>query len=42
MDVFAPVLFGLLLLLLVVDHSILSARIDKLEEEVKRWELLKH
>lgn len=42
MDLFAPVLFGLLLLLLVIDHSILSGRIDRLEEEVKRWELLKH
>lgn len=38
MDIFAPVLFGLLLLLLVVDHSILSSRIDKLEGEIKLWE----
>lgn len=38
MDVFAPVVGGLILLAMVVDHSILSARIDKLEGEIKLWE----
>ncbi|WP_263853440.1 hypothetical protein [Limosilactobacillus mucosae] len=42
MDVFAPVVGGLILLTMVVDHMMLSRRIDRIEEEVKRWELLKH
>lgn len=36
MDVFAPVVGGLILLAMVVDHMMLSRRIDRLEEEVKR------
>lgn len=39
MDLFAPVVGGLMLLLLIVDHSILGHRIEKLEREVKEWEL---
>lgn len=42
MDLFAPIVGGLILLVMVVDHMMLSRRIDRLEEEVKRWELLKH
>lgn len=42
MDIFAPVVGGLILLAMVVDHMMLSRRIDRLEGEVKRWELLKH
>lgn len=42
MDLFAPVVGGLILLAMVVDHMMLSRRIDRLEEEVKEWELLKH
>ena len=42
MDVFAPIVGGLILLAMVVDHMMLSRRIDGLEEEVKRWGLLKH
>lgn len=42
MDLFAPVVGGLILLAMVVDHMMLSRRIDRLEEEVKRWELLKY
>lgn len=42
MDLFAPIVGGLILLAMVVDHMLLSRRIDRLEEEVKRWELLKH
>jgi len=34
MDLFAP-LFGILLM---VDHSILSSRIKKIEREMKRYE----
>lgn len=38
MDLFAP-LFGILLMaLLLVDHSILSSRIKKIEREMKRHE----
>lgn len=37
MDLFAPVVGGLMLL--IVDHSILGHRIEKLEREVKEWEL---
>lgn len=42
MDIFAPIVGGLILLAMIVDHMMLSRRIDRLEEEVKRWELLKH
>ncbi|WP_288718188.1 hypothetical protein [uncultured Limosilactobacillus sp.] len=42
MDVFAPVIGGLILLAMVVDHMMLSRRIDQLEEEVKRWERFEH
>lgn len=42
MDLFAPVVGGLILLAMVVDHMMLSRRIDRLEEEVKRWGLSKH
>lgn len=42
MDVFAPIVGGLILLAMVVDHMMLSRRIDRLKEEVKRWEFLKH
>lgn len=42
MDLFAPVVGGLILLAMVIDHVMLSRRIDQLEEEVKEWELLKH
>lgn len=42
MDLFAPIVGGLILLAMVVDHMMLSRRIDRLEEEVKEWELLKH
>lgn len=41
MDVFAPVIGGLILLAMVVDHMMLSRRIDQLEE-VKRWERFEH
>ena len=38
MDLFAP-LFGVLLVaLLLVDHSILNAKIEKLGKELKRYE----
>lgn len=42
MDIFAPVVGGLILLAMVVDHMMLSRRIDWLEEEVKRWERFEH
>ncbi|MGE9966180.1 hypothetical protein [Limosilactobacillus mucosae] len=42
MDIFAPVVGGLILLAMVVDHMMLSRRIDRLEEEVKRWERFEH
>lgn len=42
MDLFAPIVGGLILLAMVVDHMMLSRSIRRLEEEVKRWELLKH
>lgn len=42
MDVFAPIVGGLILLAMVVDHMMLSRRIDRLKKEVKRWGLLKH
>ena len=41
MDVFAPVVGGLILLAMVIDHMMLSRRIDQLEE-VKRWERFEH
>ncbi|MDY5413953.1 MAG: hypothetical protein SPG57_08835 [Limosilactobacillus mucosae] len=38
MDLFAP-LFGILLVaLLLVDHSILANRINRVEKELKRYE----
>lgn len=38
MDLFGP-LFGILLVaLLLVDHSILANRINRVEKEVKRYE----
>jgi hypothetical protein len=42
MDLFAPVVGGLILLVMVIDHSLLCRRIDKLEREVKRWERFEH
>lgn len=42
MDIFAPVVGGLILLAMVVDYMMLSRRIDRLEEEVKRWERFEH
>lgn len=42
MDLFAPIIGGLILLAMVVDHMLLSRRIDRLEEEVKRWERFEH
>ncbi|MFR0621785.1 hypothetical protein ACLUWY_08205 [Limosilactobacillus mucosae] len=38
MDIFAPIVGGLILLAMVVDHMMLSRRIDKLEREIKLWE----
>lgn len=38
MDIFAPIVGGLILLAMVVDHMMLSRRIDKLEGEIKLWE----
>ena len=37
-DVFAPVIGGLILLVMIIDHSLLCRRIDKLEREVRPWE----
>ena len=42
MDIFAPIVGGLILLAMVVDHMMLSRRIDRLEEEAKRWERFEH
>lgn len=42
MGLFAPVVGGLILLAMIVDHMALSRRIDRLEEEVKRWERFEH
>lgn len=42
MGLFAPVVGGLILLVMVIDHSLLCRRIDKLEREVKRWERFEH
>ena len=42
MDLLAPVVGGLILLAMVVDHMMLSRRIDRLEEEVKRWDRFAH
>ena len=42
MDLFAPIVGGLILLAMVVDHMLLSRRIDRLEEEVKEWERFEH
>lgn len=38
MDLFAPIFGILLVALLLVDHSILSSRIKKIERELKRYE----
>ena len=37
-DIFSPVIGGLILLVMVIDHSLLCQRIDKLEREVRLWE----
>lgn len=37
-DIFSPVIGGLILLVMIIDHSLLCRRIDKLEREVKRYE----
>lgn len=42
MDLFAPIVGGLILLAMVVDHMMLSRSIRRLEEEVKRWERFEH
>ena len=42
MDIFAPIVGGLILLAMVIDHMMLSRRIDRLEEEVKEWERFEH
>lgn len=38
MDLFGPIFGILLLALLLVDHSILNAKIEKLGKELKRYE----
>ena len=38
MDLFGPIFGILLLALLLVDHSILSSRIKKIEREMERYE----
>ncbi|WP_270649191.1 hypothetical protein [Limosilactobacillus mucosae] len=38
MDLFAPLFAILLVALLLVDHSILNAKIEKLGKELKRYE----
>lgn len=38
MDLFGPVFGILLVALLLVDHSILSSRINHVEKELKRYE----
>lgn len=38
MDLFGPVFGILLVALLLVDHSILNAKIEKLGKELKRYE----
>nr|WP_303094255.1 hypothetical protein [Limosilactobacillus mucosae] len=38
MDLFGPVFAMLMLALLLVDHSILNAKIEKLGKELKRYE----
>lgn len=37
-DIFSPVIGGLILLVMVIDHSLLCQRIDKLERGVRLWE----
>lgn len=38
MDLFAPIVGILMVTLLLVDHSILNAKIEKLGKELKRYE----
>lgn len=38
MDLFAPIFSILLVVLLLVDHSILANRINRVEKELKRYE----
>lgn len=38
MDLFAPIFSILLVALLLVDHSILANRINRVEKELKRYE----
>ncbi|MFR0621564.1 hypothetical protein ACLUWY_07090 [Limosilactobacillus mucosae] len=38
MDLFGPIFAMLMLALLLVDHSILNAKIEKLGKELKRYE----
>lgn len=38
MDLFAPLFAILLVALLLMDHSILNAKIEKLGKELKRYE----
>lgn len=38
MDLFGPIFAMLMLALLLVDHSILSSRIKKIEREMERYE----
>lgn len=38
MDIFAPIFGILLVALLLVDHSILANRINRVEKELKRYE----
>lgn len=38
MDLFAPIFSILLVALLLVDHSILDNRINRVEKELKRYE----
>lgn len=38
MDLFGPIFTMLMLALLLVDHSILNAKIEKLGKELKRYE----
>lgn len=38
MDIFAPIFGILLVALLLVDHSILNSKIEKLGKELKRYE----
>lgn len=42
MDLFAPLFAILLVALLLVDHSILNAKIEKLRKELEKWERFEH